>query len=85
MNRSWRKSDKMSRLGESAKGDALVKEGKIDNAVSVFDRLIAEHPDYLPVYASKAKAELLSNRFQEACRTVAQLQRYVKSGQDIPL
>lgn len=66
-------------------GEALVREGKVENAVSVFEQLIAKHPDFTPAYASKAKAELQKAQLQEGFSTIAKLQPQVKTGLQSPL
>lgn len=47
----------------------LVSEGDIPSAIAAFDRVIAEHPDYVPAYFQKGQT-LAGEGETEAARSV---------------
>jgi tetratricopeptide (TPR) repeat protein len=55
-------------------GEALIRDGKIENAVSVFSRLLEQNRLVASAYIQKVEAELLLGNVEQAGRTIEAMQ-----------
>jgi Flp pilus assembly protein TadD len=66
-------------------GEALMMEGKIENAAVMFRQVLEERPEHLTAHVQKAKTALLQNRLDEGFEAIEAMQVHVSGGVDAPL
>jgi hypothetical protein len=66
-------------------GEALIREGKTENALTVFNQLVEQLPGHLLSYAQVARINVGLNRFDEAIMVVESVQPHVSTSGTLPL
>ena len=66
-------------------GEALIKEGKTENALTIYNQAIEKSPDHLLSYAQIARLALFQNHLKKAFEAIESVQSLVASHVDVPL
>lgn len=66
-------------------GEALVKEGKTENAVTIYNQGLEKDPEHLLSYIQIARIALHQNQFEKAFEAIEAIQSHVVKQVDVPL